>query len=463
MNSLIKINIVAIIFAVSFSAKMNADCTNPLVITDVTNPPVITEPTCIKFDESITEIPDSIYSTDYYPERGGNNITGVIGENVVNIGSQSFFCYPGGQIAELSLPNVEVIGDHAFLANQITELSLPNVVTIGDYAFYDNQITELNLPNIETIGMGAFEYNQITELNLPNVVTIGDIAFAYNHKITELNLPNVEVIGDYAFLVNKITELNLPNVEVIGDHSFSGGNQITELSLPNVVTIGRSAFASNKITELSLPNVVTIGDIAFASNKITELNLSNVVTIGYIAFAENQITEVILPNVTTIGNLAFRFNPLKSVVLGTDFTIPKLIKADSTELGPFYAVKTEESDLILGEFVLPERDGNKWNGYTWKSITILGITEKTIATYLTISPNPTYSDAIISFCLLESCDITFEICDVLGNVLYTISNFYDAGEHKETLNTSDLLSGNYICRMLAKNKQIASEKFAVVR
>ncbi|MCL2039211.1 MAG: leucine-rich repeat protein [Bacteroidetes bacterium] len=371
--------IVAIIFAISFSAKMNADCTNTLVITDITNPPVITEPTCIKFDESITEIPERLYYELEYPERGGKNITGIIGENIINIGIESF-CYwgmGGGQIAELYLPNVINIEERAFMFNLITELNLPNVVTIGGLAFRNNLITELYLPNVTSMEVFAFAYNQITELFLPNAITI--------------------------------------------DHGAFIDNQITELYLPNVVTIREGAFADNQIAELYLPNVVTI------------------------------------------EGWAFHKNPIKLVTLGTDFTIPTLIKADSTELGPFYAVKTEEADLILGEFVLPERDGNKWNGYTWKSITILGIAENSIATHLTISPNPTYSDAIISFCLLESCDITFEICDVLGNVLYAISNFYDTGEHNETLNTSDLLSGNYLCRMLAKNKQIASEKFAVVK
>ncbi|MCL2039749.1 MAG: leucine-rich repeat protein [Bacteroidetes bacterium] len=385
MNSLIKINIVAIIFAISFSAEMNADCTNPLVITDVTNPPVITEPTCIKFDESITEIPDSIYSKSDYPERGGKNITGVIGENVVNIGA---------------------------------------------YAFEYNQITELSLSNIETIERSAFSFNQITELSMPNVESIGDDAFYGNFFITELSLPNVIDIGRDAFSVNTITKLYLPKVKFIDDNAFKNDPYFSILGF------------KNKIIELTLPNVEIIKEAAFYDTETLELTL---------------------PNVRFIDRMAFAYCPLKAVTLGTDFTIPKLIKADSTELGPFYAVKTEEADLVLGEFVLPERDGNKWNGYTWKSITILGITENSIATHLTISPNPTYSDAIISFCLLEGCDITFEICDVLGNILYTISNFYNAGEHNETLNTSDLPSGNYLCRMLAKNKQIANEKFAVVR
>ena len=119
---------------------------------------------------------------------------------------------------------------------------------------------------------------------------------------------------------------------------------------------------------------------------------------------------------------------------------------------------------------LPETIETKWKDIEHSPMILtikyrkkVGITENTIATHLTISPNPTSSNAVISFGLLECSNITFEICDVLGNIFYTFSNFYDAGDHSVSFETKDLSNGNYIVRMLSNNKQIGTEKFAVVR
>ena len=469
--------LIAIIFAISISANLTAQsgCDNPLVITDIDNPPVITTSTCIEFDASITDIPVGLYDAANNSEKGGENVVGVIGEKIIHI-SRSAFAY--NQIAELSLPKVGYIGYDAFLNNQITELSLPNAKYILSTAFAYNQIVELSLPNVEYIYGNAFAYNQITELVLPKITYIGEFAF-YSNPITKLSCPYVENIGQEAFAYNQITEIYLPNVDTIADNAFAH-NRITELSLPKVEYIGLFAFAYNRITELSLPNieyiptaafydnqikklslpkVITVRGGAFEMNQIAELSLPKVEYIGFYAFYGNQITELFLPNVITIDEGVFRNNPLRTVTLGTAFTEPTIIEANKS----FEDVKTWEADLILGEFVLPERDGNMWNGYIWKSITILGIEENSIATHLTISPNPTYSDAIISFSLLESRDITFEICDISGNVLHIISNFYDAGEHSEFFDTKELVSGSYLCRMLLSGKQIGIEKFAIVR
>jgi hypothetical protein len=97
----------------------------------------------------------------------------------------------------------------------------------------------------------------------------------------------------------------------------------------------------------------------------------------------------------------------------------------------------------------------------------MNIADHSTATHFSISPNPTYSDAIVSFCLLECGDITLEICDLLGNIFYSISNFYDIGEHSVALETKNIPSSNYICRMLFKRfgttsiKQIRTENFVV--
>jgi len=100
--------------------------------------------------------------------------------------------------------------------------------------------------------------------------------------------------------------------------------------------------------------------------------------------------------------------------------------------------------------------------YYWKTITKhTNITEPDLATHFTISPNPVNADAVVGFGLLASSEIVLEVSDWLGNVLYTISNYYDAGEHYVPIDVSGLASGTYLCRMLAKSKQIGIEKFVV--
>ena len=96
----------------------------------------------------------------------------------------------------------------------------------------------------------------------------------------------------------------------------------------------------------------------------------------------------------------------------------------------------------------------------------VSIKENTIATHLTISPNPINTsfkndNIITSFGLLESSEVTIEICDLLGECFYNITNFYDAGDHSVALDIKGIPSGNYICRMLSKGKQIGSESFVV--
>ena len=91
----------------------------------------------------------------------------------------------------------------------------------------------------------------------------------------------------------------------------------------------------------------------------------------------------------------------------------------------------------------------------------MAVKEKSIATHFTISPNPTSSVVVASFGLLESGDVTLEICDMLGECFYSTTNFYDAGEHSVLLQIKGIPSGNYICRLLSKGKQIGTESFVV--
>ena len=95
------------------------------------------------------------------------------------------------------------------------------------------------------------------------------------------------------------------------------------------------------------------------------------------------------------------------------------------------------------------------------NISETSIVDTPVATNFSISPNPTFSDAIVNFCLLESDEITLEICDLLGNIIYTTTQFYAADNHSVFIDTKNIPSGNYICRLFTKDKQIGIANFVV--
>jgi len=230
--------------------------------------------------------------------------------------------------------------------------------------------------------------------------------------------------------------------------------------LPNVLTIEGWAFFRNQITKLSLPNVRMIENITFWENNITELSLPNVRTIGNYTFWDNNIMELSLPNVRTIKYGAFSHNPLKQLTLGTAFTEPTEIELPAGGLydeSAFSYVATEECDLILGEFVLPERDGNMWNGYTWKSITVLGIKEEAI-TNISLAPNPTDASTTLSFDLDVAGNLTITLTDLLGAELFELHNeFTAAGTFTKTFSLENILTGSYFLK-INHNGNISYEK-----
>jgi len=53
------------------------------------------------------------------------------------------------------------------------------------------------------------------------------------------------------------------------------------------------------------------------------------------------------------------------------------------------------------------------------------------------------------------------VTDLLGNIIFTITNYYDAGEHSVPLDIDGLAIGSYMCRMVAKDKQVGVSSFII--
>ena len=170
-----------------------------LLITDINNPPVITKPTCIKFDDAITNVPEKLYGA--CPGAPGN-ITGICGKNIDTIGYNAF---SDNIIMSLCLPNIKHIGNFAFHNNKLTTLDLKSVEYIAGCAFQLNQLLTLNLQNIRYIGQSAFAVNQLTTINLGNVEYIGETAFGSNPDLIEVYIytnPVLLELGTKIFIGN---------------------------------------------------------------------------------------------------------------------------------------------------------------------------------------------------------------------------------------------------------------------
>ena len=203
----------------------------------------------VVFPESITEIPNSVFS--------GTGITDVDFSHITSIGNGAFKDCAG--LTELKLSDsVTAIGDSAFSGTGISgELVLPDSITkIGSSAFSGTNISSFVLPcNITNVGQSLFKgCEKLTGiLVIPEGITvIGSSAFA-DTNYTEVNLPDsLTEIGASAFA--RCTSLTTVQIGVQGGES----SQLTE--------IGSRAFEDdNAITSFRIE--ASDGDVKIAPNR----------------------------------------------------------------------------------------------------------------------------------------------------------------------------------------------------
>lgn len=102
-----------------------------------------------------------------------------------------------GQIVELTLPNVETIGDNFLYRNtSLVSLNLPNVKTIGRNFLCNNQILKhLNAPKLQSTEEDFLTNNTaLTELDLPEIIGLESYSLGYNRSLERINLPKAKYI-----------------------------------------------------------------------------------------------------------------------------------------------------------------------------------------------------------------------------------------------------------------------------
>lgn len=342
----------------------------------------------ITIPDMVTEIPD--YS--FYNYKSLRICNGL--ENVTKIGLNAFAhsSFEG----ELYLPNLEEIGNYAFVNSKINKISNLGKITKtpasnnGSKSAFGLELTEVVLPEtVQTISSYSFtNCNKLTNINIPESITkIESWAFGNctSLEIDDLYLPNLEVIETAAFYdvkVKKISNLgkitSLPSssntsrnlgsrttleevvlpdtLTSISDYSFYLYSSLTRATIPTSITsIGILAFNDSPIsTKLDLPNITDIGSRSFDGSDIQEiLSLGSITELkdgGWVSssyrgtFSRNSnLTKVVLPEtLTKIGYGSFAYcNSL------SELNIPETIT--SIGEGAFY----ECESLVIDDLRLP--------------------------------------------------------------------------------------------------------------
>ena len=88
--------------------------------------------------------------------------------------------------------------------------------------------------------------------------------------------------------------------------------------------------------------------------------------------------------------------------------------------------------------------------------------EPDFASHVTVAPNPTSGETVLSLGLSESHDLKIEVLNLQGQVVYTKLDNQVSGELQYALDLSNLPDGMYIAKVSVDN-QLISRKINLVK
>ena len=328
----------------------------------------------VVFPESITEIPNSVFS--------GTGITDVDFSHITSIGNGAFKDCAG--LTELKLSDsVTAIGDSAFSGTGISgELVLPDSITkIGSSAFYNVKITgSLVLPkSLTTLGTRAFYKTEVSEVMIPgSLKIIGAYSFYQCPNLSNVVFAEgVETIGTAAFTGTQLSSLELPNsVETIEAGAFSTCANLTSVQIgvkgegaSKLKSIGRKAFNNdtsityfyieaskanvnipdNTATNITIPSTVTVQYAITSDGENISTGRETTLQEDITSAKENEET-VLTADKEFVINRTINIPAGKTIILTSD---KKLAVLSNRFAGPVFNVEKGATLILDGEFSFP--------------------------------------------------------------------------------------------------------------
>ena len=198
----------------------------------------------------ITDIPNQFDGASSYSEyRDGFNILEELSLPEINsIGDYAFAqCY---RLKSIKMSKVNTIGVGVFSCCGASQITLPEgISSIGNYAFYHSKLKSIIIPSsISEISYGCFEYcSELSSVTIPSsVLNINGVSF-YGSGLTSISLSGVQTIGDYAFCnCEQLSKVKFAESLISLDYySFEGCTSLTEIDLPaSLISTNSAAFAN---------------------------------------------------------------------------------------------------------------------------------------------------------------------------------------------------------------------------
>lgn len=350
---------------------------------------------------SITLLSPNLGQLEYLGSSAFKNINVYVSGNILSLPklsqiNQSTFYSTGGSALSIYAPNIEYIGDGAFMScSALRTLVTSKLAVVGYEAFrscktltsidslYECKViasrafmdctslsVAIDVPNLISLGSEAFASTKITSFNAPELLTVAYSCFASCAQLQSIYMPKIDQIYPYQFFdCSKLSDLTLDfnAISSIGSNAFWNCNLISSLSLPNVTSVGEAAFARcSALTNLVLnDNYSIIERSTFASCfnlNFDNLKLEEKTAIGPYAFSAcyqlkaitnkylisvstgtfancSNISIINLPNVFTLESYAFSgCNKLASLSIRYSLidNIPDFAFANCSSLSNIY-------------------------------------------------------------------------------------------------------------------------------
>ena len=239
----------------------------------------------------------------------GTNISSItnLGEITGIINNSNNSEAPFGYITtlqEVVIPDtLTTLGNYVFIGcTALSKINFPNAIkTIGAQAFGNCtslEIEDLSLPDLESLGQNAFY-----EVSIKKISNLGKITALPAASYSTQNFGKKDVLE----------EVVLPDtLTSIPGSSFYEYVNLTSINLKTIQEIGNSAIQRTAISEVTLDNIVTIGNYAIANcQQLKKVIIGNNITsIGEYAFQSDSLLDIIIVQSSTppsLGAGAFRY------------------------------------------------------------------------------------------------------------------------------------------------------------